>query len=264
MEYHKVTSETWIKPVVLRYPEGWKEILEAPDATDYQMWLEELVKLSTEKIQKKHQLEMEESLVHSLWQQAVEIVVDVAIMPEDKEGLTEAETIETALLTVKENIESIGWEEEGISFIVPNMETGEQMLITLGNEHARVVEMDEEELKWQPEADWIEISGLELGSVLTYRNGEHTLSILVLGKEASSMATTSDYEAPRVEVETRNVKYELVDEAWGKLLGVTQNGVGGFITGQIPPSEGMYAPLAIEQDNQEGILVIPSVELSED
>ena len=57
MEYHKVTSETWIKPVVLRYPEGWKEILEAPDATDYQMWLEELVKLSTEKIQKKHQLE---------------------------------------------------------------------------------------------------------------------------------------------------------------------------------------------------------------
>ncbi len=63
------------------------------------------------------------------WQQAIELVADATIDPED--DLSEAERIETALLTFQANVESIGWDDEGLAFTVPNLFTGEEASIDL-------------------------------------------------------------------------------------------------------------------------------------
>lgn len=56
-------------------------------------------------------------------------MADVAIDPEDMQEMTPAEIVETALITLQTNIETMGWDTEGLVFTVPNMFTGEEATI---------------------------------------------------------------------------------------------------------------------------------------
>lgn len=114
----------------LRFDDGWKEILEAPDAVDYQQWLEDLADLTLERLS---EAEITKSAVAKAWQVAIEQVADVVIDPEDLLEMTQSDILETALITLKLNLESIGWDEDGIIFTVPNMFTGEEATIDLRN-----------------------------------------------------------------------------------------------------------------------------------
>jgi hypothetical protein len=119
----------------LRYPEGWHEILEAPDAADYQMWLGQLMGLTYRICQERGEVPLwaedagDEML--NRWQHAIELVADAAIDPEDMSGMSQAEIVETALLTLQANLESMGWDEEGLAFTVPNLFSGEEASIDL-------------------------------------------------------------------------------------------------------------------------------------
>jgi hypothetical protein len=84
----------------LRYTEGWREILEAPDAVEYQMWLESLTDLTQSRL-RETDVEMGKPEIDRLWRQALEQVAGVAIDPDDVESMTEAEIVETAMLTYR-------------------------------------------------------------------------------------------------------------------------------------------------------------------
>ena len=116
----------------LQYAEGWKEILEAPDTLDYQTWLRDLTDLSQEALL-EHEVEWahDKAAIAAVWQVALEQVADVAIDPEEIGDLTPSEVVETALLTLQANLDGMGWEEEGVIFIVPNIFTGEEARIDL-------------------------------------------------------------------------------------------------------------------------------------
>jgi hypothetical protein len=73
----------------------------------------------------------DESITLQRWQRAVELVADATIDPEDLSTMTQAEIVETALLTLQANLESMGWDEEGLAFTVPNIFTGEEASIDL-------------------------------------------------------------------------------------------------------------------------------------
>lgn len=102
----------------LRYDDGWEEILTAPDAYDFQVWLSGLVELA-----RLHPDVHDQSLetVRYAWQRAIEAIADKAIPEQDKFRFTEAEIIETALHTLHANVEATGWLEEGVAFIVPDL-----------------------------------------------------------------------------------------------------------------------------------------------
>lgn len=110
------------------YPDGWKELLEAPDAIDYQLWLHDLIGLTQRQIP---ELALDDITTLRAWLKALEQVADVAIDPEEMENMTQAEIAETTLITLQTNIESIGWDEEGVVFTVPNMFTEEEATINL-------------------------------------------------------------------------------------------------------------------------------------
>ncbi len=119
----------------LRYPEGWQEVLEAPDAVDYQFWLGELMGIT---LRRCHELgnvpdwaQDAGDALRTRWQRAIEQVADIAIDPEDLATMTQAEIVETALVTFKTNLDSLGWDEEGLAFTIPNMFTGEEARIDL-------------------------------------------------------------------------------------------------------------------------------------
>lgn len=116
----------------LQYPAGWEEIMTAPDAAEYQVTMGALTgmtyRICAESGASPDWTKDTEAIT-SRWQRAVEYVADAAIDPADI--LTEAERIEQGLLTLQANIEGIGWEEEGLSFVVPNIVTGEETLIDL-------------------------------------------------------------------------------------------------------------------------------------
>jgi len=118
----------------LRYPRGWQEILEAPDAVDYQMWMDELITLTSAQLAELREppgwAASAEATRHR-WQRAIEQIAEVAIDPDDKVEMTEAEIVETALITLQANIEGIGWDEEGLAFTIPNLVTGEEAIIDL-------------------------------------------------------------------------------------------------------------------------------------
>ena len=113
----------------LRFEEGWQEILEAPDALDYQTWISDLVDFSSQQINKEFICSKE--VVLTAWLKALELVADVAIDPEEASEMSEAEMVETALITLQTNIASIGWDHEGLAFTVPNMFTGEEATIDI-------------------------------------------------------------------------------------------------------------------------------------
>jgi hypothetical protein len=118
----------------LRYPQGWQEILGAPDAIDYQIWLDDLVGLTQSafgQTDSHPEWAADSEGVKRQWQRAVELIAEAAIEPGDIDELTEAQLVETALITLKENIGAMGWDEEGLAFTIPNIFTGEEVLIDL-------------------------------------------------------------------------------------------------------------------------------------
>lgn len=113
-----------------RFAEGWHEILEAPDAIDYQTWLNDLTELSQQQINEVGTSEkINEKTLLVAWLKALEQVADIVIDPEEMERMTQAEIVETALLTLQTNLEVMGWDTEGLVFTVPNMLTGEEATI---------------------------------------------------------------------------------------------------------------------------------------
>ncbi len=116
----------------LRYPEGWQEIFEAPDATDYQMWIRGLTTGTQERLLGS-EIEWANSTesITTQWQRAIELVADIVIDPEEIPEMSQAEIIETALITMQANVEGIGWNDEYLAFTVPNMFSGEEATIDL-------------------------------------------------------------------------------------------------------------------------------------
>ena len=102
----------------LRYDEGWEELLTAPDAYDYQVWLSDLVEQAY--LHPDLRIQPLESVRYA-WQMAIEAIADKAISEQDKFRFTEAEIIETALHTLHANVEAAGWLEEGVAFMVPDL-----------------------------------------------------------------------------------------------------------------------------------------------
>jgi hypothetical protein len=122
-------SQEQERPKALKYPAGWQEILTAPDAEEYQHWLmNDVVPLSM--LQPELEIYYREELLEG-WKRAIETIADVAMMPDDPEEMTEAETVELAIVTMRETIGTMGWEESGISLVVPNLETGEDVEIDI-------------------------------------------------------------------------------------------------------------------------------------
>lgn len=111
----------------LRFEEGWREILEAPDAIDYQTWLSDLTDLSRERLDK---IVTEETALLA-WLRALEQVADIVIDPAQMTEMTQAEIVETALITLKFNLDHMGWDDEGLIFTVPNMFTEQEATIDL-------------------------------------------------------------------------------------------------------------------------------------
>ena len=108
----------------LRYRAGWQEILTAPDAVDYQLWLDHMVELTSQELllsATPPEWAKDNKEILERWQRALEAILPGAIEPDELAGLTEAEAVEAALNIFKETIEGIGWEEVGISFTVPNV-----------------------------------------------------------------------------------------------------------------------------------------------
>lgn len=106
----------------LRYAAGWSEILHAPDAVDYQMWLEQMSDFTQQQLREVNDPWAEDrEEIHLRWQRAVELVAGMTMTPEDIRESTEAAIVETALITLQENIDGVGWYDEGLVFEVPNM-----------------------------------------------------------------------------------------------------------------------------------------------
>lgn len=109
----------------LRYPAGWAEILHAPDAEEYRQWMQELTVLTQNVLSRTHnppEWATDGEAVMSRWQRAVE---QVACGVEDTgEESSEVELIEIGLVTLRANIKHIGWEEEGVVFLTPDLPAG--------------------------------------------------------------------------------------------------------------------------------------------
>jgi hypothetical protein len=100
------------------------------------MWLESLVDVAETRLEvlaSPPSWAKDTEVVLNRWQVAIELIADAAIDIEDDQELTEAERIETALLTLQANIERIGWSEDGLAITVPNLLTGEEAEIDIRN-----------------------------------------------------------------------------------------------------------------------------------
>lgn len=131
---HELSPELPEGSLSLLYPEGWDEILSAPDALDYQMWLEDLSSTTREALHGAAEVPSwveDAEQLRLRWQGALELIADAAIDPEDKADMSQPEIVETALLTLQANLESLDWEEEGLRFIIPNIFTSEPVIIDL-------------------------------------------------------------------------------------------------------------------------------------
>lgn len=105
----------------IKYPDGWREILEAPDTEDYRNWLDELSELTKSNISGEN-IWWENDEIETRWQMAVEVVANAAITPDDLSELSQDQIVEAGLIALKTNIEEgLGWEEEGLKFTVPDM-----------------------------------------------------------------------------------------------------------------------------------------------
>lgn len=108
--------------LALKYSQGWDETLCAPDAELYRRWIGNLVEVTHQVYASASEAPLwatHQEALQNRWQRAIEVVADGAL---EVDGLTEAERIETGLLTIKESIESMGWEEEGLAFLTVGSE----------------------------------------------------------------------------------------------------------------------------------------------
>lgn len=108
--------------LTLRYSQGWDEMLCAPDAELYRTWIGNLVEVTSRVCANASEAPLwaaHQEALQNRWQRAIEVVADGALEVDD---LIEAERIETGLLTIKESIESMGWEEEGLAFLAVGSE----------------------------------------------------------------------------------------------------------------------------------------------
>jgi hypothetical protein len=129
--YLKAESES-LPDSELLYTSGWKEILEAPDAADYQLMLAGLTEMTQRAMLDTgvdHASGQRAVLV--AWQKAIELIAGIAVDPDDE--LTEAEMVETALRTLEMNLTAggMGWDEEGLVFTIASLITGEEATIDL-------------------------------------------------------------------------------------------------------------------------------------
>lgn len=118
----------------LEYPIGWRDILTVPDAADYQLWLDDLSFMTREAFRDSSHAPdwvSDAEQVRLRWQGAIELIADATIHPEDKAGMDQSQIVEAGLLGLQANLENLEWQEEGISFIIPNIFTGEPITIDL-------------------------------------------------------------------------------------------------------------------------------------
>src|ERR1700757_2210368 len=86
----------------LKYPEGWRDILEAsdPEAVEIQDWLNHMAEMTQQKlIDEGISSAHDKAAVFKAWQRAAEQVADSAVVEEGEEGLTEPELLDAALRT---------------------------------------------------------------------------------------------------------------------------------------------------------------------
>lgn len=120
--------------VPLRYSEGWHELLIAPAAADYQQWMEELgarTQQGCEQLENPPDWAQNPDEIRYRWQRAIEMIATATITPNDLSRLSQANVIETALLTLQANVEALGWNEDGLAFTIVDLLTGEDVVIDL-------------------------------------------------------------------------------------------------------------------------------------
>ena len=116
----------------LQYPTAWQEILTVPEAVDYRDLLASLVATTCRACQGAPEAPSWASHPESVanrWHRAVELVAGAIISPEYQ--LTEPQIVRAGLAALKFNLAYLGWEEEGLAFVVPDILTGEATCIDL-------------------------------------------------------------------------------------------------------------------------------------
>lgn len=106
----------------LAFTEGWDDILKSPDAIDYQLQLDNLIDLTQANTAEPWTKNRED--LKKRWQMFIERIAYLAITEDDLREMTPSEIVETALITLTTNLETIGWAEEGISLEIPDLATG--------------------------------------------------------------------------------------------------------------------------------------------
>ena len=107
----------------LGFVEGWDDILSSPDAVDYQHFLEAIIALTQQHVLAEWVRDQE--AVAYRWKVLVEQIAYLAILEDDLHTMTPSEIVETALITLMTNLESVGWVEEGKSVLIPDLALGE-------------------------------------------------------------------------------------------------------------------------------------------
>ncbi len=113
-ERSQESEESYLR---LQFPSGWDEILTAPDAVDYQLWLENLTEItlqSCSRLDNPDPWMLDTAAIRNRWQRAIELVAAHGLYL--VQDLTAVERIETALNIFKETIGANGWEKHGLVF----------------------------------------------------------------------------------------------------------------------------------------------------
>lgn len=115
---------------LLEFSDGWHEILESPQYADYQMSFNQLINLTQHNLPDETWTK-DRAKVCKRWQHLIEQAAYAAISVIDIKDMSSATVIEWALIIVTANLKAYGWEEEGISFNVPESKTGEAILLDI-------------------------------------------------------------------------------------------------------------------------------------
>lgn len=113
----------------LNFEGGWRDILEAPDAADYQHQFNELIELTQQNVDEDWARDPKE--VQRRWQVLIEQIAFSAITEDDLRVMSPSEIVETALITLATHLEEIGWIERGRSLEVVDLATGEPMYLDI-------------------------------------------------------------------------------------------------------------------------------------
>ena len=105
----------------LRYPAGWHEIETAVDAVDLQHQLAALCAASQRALPDVPDVPLR-------WKIVIEAVSSFVIPTDQLEEMTAAEILETALASLTETLDAGGWDEQGASIVVIDVNRGESYL----------------------------------------------------------------------------------------------------------------------------------------